>query len=173
MSFSEIIKEDRKANSQSVKGRFIVFWFRIASICYIKRKNPLYFLGIFIRIFYKFFIMWGMGVDLEEKTVIGKGLCVFHGQGLVMNNQTIVGDYVTLRHNTTIGNARIGGGCPVIGNHVEVGANCVVIGDIKIGDNSIIAAGAIVIKDVPPNCIVAGNPARVVKLLDNPAPAVA
>ena len=48
---------------------------------------------------------------------------------------------------------------------MEIGANSVIIGDIKIGNNSIIAAGSIVLKDVPTNVIVAGNPAKIVKYL--------
>jgi len=107
-----------------------------------------------------------MGIDLEEKTVVGKGLRIYHGQGLVVNGNAVVGDFVLLRHNTTIGNAHHDGGSPIIGNNVEVGANAVIIGAIKIGDNSIIAAGSVVIKDIPPNCIAAGNPAKIVKIIN-------
>ena len=51
---------------------------------------------------------------------------------------------------------------PIIGNNVEIGSNACIIGDIKIGNNTKIGAGTIVIKDVPDNCIVVGNPARII-----------
>lgn len=90
---------------------------------------------------------------------------MFHGQGLIINSSAIIGDDVTIRHNTTIGNAKENGGCPVIGNNVNIGANSVIIGEITIGDNSVIAAGSVVIKDVPSGVLVAGNPAKIIKSL--------
>src|SRR5690606_27498357 len=93
-------------------------------------------------------------------------LNIFHGQGLVINSDVVIGNYVTLRHNTTIGSAHESGLCPIISDHVEVGANVVIIGNIKIGENSKIAAGSVVIKDVPSNVLVAGNPAVIKKYLD-------
>lgn len=63
-----------------------------------------------------------------------------------------------------MGNKTDGSGdIPTIGNNVFVGANVVIIGNITIGDNVIIGAGAVVTKNVPSNCIVVGNPARVLK----------
>lgn len=58
-----------------------------------------------------------------------------------------------------------GGGYPNIGNDVEFGANCYVIGNISIGNNVRIGAGAVVTKDVPDNCIVAGVPAKIIKYI--------
>ncbi len=83
----------------------------------------------------------------------------------MIHSNTIIGNTVTVRHNTTIGVARDGGKCPVIEDNVNIGANVVIIGDITIGNNSIIAAGSIVVKDVPPFSMVAGNPARIIKKL--------
>lgn len=68
-----------------------------------------------------------------------------------------------LRQNVTVGSGT--GGNPTIGNNVEFGANSVVIGNIRIGDNVIIAAGAVVTKDVPDYSIVAGVPAKVIKTI--------
>lgn len=105
------------------------------------------------------------GIHISPKTKIGDNLSIWHGTGLIVNENTIIGDNVTLRHNTTIGNAHSGGPSPIIGDNVNVGANCVIIGGITIGDNSIIGAGSVVIKDVPSNTVVAGNPAKVIKQL--------
>ena len=55
---------------------------------------------------------------------------------------------------------------PTIGDNVEVGANVVIIGDIEIGNNVVIGAGSVVVKSIPSNCIVAGNPAKVIKQIN-------
>ena len=59
-----------------------------------------------------------------------------------------------------------GGGRPVIGNNVTLGASVTIIGNVKIGNNVIIGAGSVVVHDVPNNTIVAGNPARVIRYID-------
>ena len=56
-----------------------------------------------------------------------------------------------------------GGGRPVIGNNVSIGCHACIVGDVHIGNNVTIGAGSVVVKDVPDNCVVAGNPARVIK----------
>lgn len=55
------------------------------------------------------------------------------------------------------------GKIPIIGNNVIIGANCVIIGDVSIGDGAIIGAGSVVTKSVPQNAIVVGNPAKIIK----------
>ena len=72
-----------------------------------------------------------------------------------------------MHHNTTIGVAKSGGGCPIINNGATIGANTVVIGAITIGENATIAAGADVVKDIPLNVIVANNPAKIIKYMKN------
>lgn len=58
------------------------------------------------------------------------------------------------------------GGRPKIGNNVLVGANVTIIGDITIGDNVIIGAGSVVVKNVPSNCVIVGNPAKILKTIE-------
>ena len=70
-----------------------------------------------------------------------------------------------LRQGVTVGANGRGGKHPVIGNHVEFGANSIVIGEVVIGDYVKIGAGAVVVKNVPPNSVVAGVPAKVIKKL--------
>lgn len=149
--------------SGNTKGSLFNFCFKCSS--FFTKNSILKIIGLPVRISYRIFIQYILGIDIPDTTRIGKNFNVYHGQGLVINNTSVIGDNVTVRHNTTIGNARPNGGCPIIGNNVEIGANSVLIGEIKIGNNSIIAAGSVVIKNVPENVVVAGNPAKIVKNL--------
>jgi putative colanic acid biosynthesis acetyltransferase WcaB len=116
-------------------------------------------------LFYRYTVEWVWGIEIPRKTTIGKGLYLFHGQALVLNQGVVIGDNCTLRNSTTIGHKKNVDGtfsrCPRIGNNVDIGANVVIIGDIEIGDNVIIGAGTVVTKSIPANSVVVGNPARI------------
>ncbi|WP_298488567.1 hypothetical protein [uncultured Maribacter sp.] len=156
-----MMKADFLVNKKNTKGLLFIILFRVSQ--FFTKNLILKIIGLPIRVFYKFFVEWVLGIEIPDTTCVGEGFKVLHGQGLVVNNNALIGKYVTLRHNTTIGNSKSGGKSPVIGDNVVVGANTVIIGEINIGENSIVGAGSVVIKDVPPNSIVVGNPARVVK----------
>lgn len=83
-------------------------------------------------------------------------------------NAKSIGGHFTCCHLTTIGNGRHGRNdlVPTIGDNVSIGANATILGDITIGNNVIIGAGSVVVKDVPDNCVIAGNPARIIKSLE-------
>ena len=147
-----------KGNS---KGLVFIVCFRIAH--FFTTNTVLYIIGCPIWILYRFIFNWILGIDIHERTHIGRSFVIWHGVGLVVNPDTIIGNNVTLRNNTTIGNAHRGGKSPVLCDGVNIGPNCAVIGNITIGENSIIGAGSVVVKDVEPNTVVAGNPAIVIK----------
>lgn len=93
---------------------------------------------------------------------VGKGLVIEHGHSTVIH-ATSIGENCHVWQNVTIGKQWPGGEKPVIGNNVFVCTGSVVLGNITIGDNVVIGANAVVTKSVPNNCIVAGNPAKIIK----------
>lgn len=86
-----------------------------------------------------------------------------HGWGTVVNCQSVGSDFC-VGQNVTIGWSK--SGRPIIGDHVTVYAGAIVVGGVKLFDNCVIAAGAVVTKDVEENTMVAGNPAKVIKVKD-------
>ena len=149
---------------RNTKGKIFLTAFKISN--FFASKKILLIIGIPIRFTYKMIFQWILGIDIPDTVILGRNFQVFHGQGLVIHKDVLIGDNVTVRHNTTIGVKNDGGMPPVIGDNVNIGANSVIIGSIKIGDNSIIAAGSVVVKDVPKKSVVAGNPARVIKMIN-------
>lgn len=95
---------------------------------------------------------------------IGGGVYPAHPYTTILNAKSI-GKNFSFRQCTTLGNKRDGENTngPIIGDNVNLGANVCIIGDIKIGNNVIVGAGSVVVKDIPDNVVVAGNPARIIK----------
>lgn len=160
MTVFSFITQDWKANKKNIKGRLVLIAFRIANLC--SRKKIYFYLGLPYLAFYKFFVEWVLSIEIPYQVQIGKNFALYHGQGTVINQYTVIGADCTLRHCTTIGNKQTKTGftkSPVIGNNVDIGSNVCIIGDIKINDDVMIGCGAVVTKNVSSNCIVVGNPA--------------
>ena len=106
------------------------------------------------------------GIEIHPAAKIGKGLFIDHGMGVVIGETTVIGDNCTIYQNVTLG----GTGKdtrkrhPTLGNNVLVGSGAKVLGPFKVGDNARIAAGAVVLSEVPANATAVGVPARIVKL---------
>ncbi|WP_452225907.1 hypothetical protein [Lacinutrix cladophorae] len=98
-----------------------------------------------------------------RSTKIAGGLMCYHPFATVINAKSI-GKNFQFRNGLTIGNKNNDNTLvPIIGDNVTVGANVVIIGNITIGNDVVIGAGAVVVKDVPSNCVIAGNPAKIIK----------
>lgn len=160
MNLLQFLFQDFLVNKGNTKGKIIALFFRIAN--YSSHKPKLKFIFYPYLIFYKILFEWILGIELPYNTKIGKGFKVYHIQAIVINKNTVIGENFTLRQSTTIGNKGQEGKSPIIGNNVDVGANVCIIGDIKIGNNVKIGSGSIVIKDIPSDCSVVGNPASII-----------
>ncbi len=108
---------------------------------------------------------WVTGVEIHPGATIGVGFFIDHGMGVVIGETTEIGDYVTLFQGVTLGGTgkERGKRHPTLGNHVVVGAGAKVLGGISIGDNVKVGANAVVLRSVPANSTVVGNPGRIVK----------
>lgn len=104
------------------------------------------------------------GVDIPVQTKIGDGFLIEHCGGIVMNPKVSIGRNCNVYNGVTIGKEKRGlrEGNPVIGDQVWIGANAVIVGKIKVGNDVMIAPGAFVNFDVPDHSIVLGNPARII-----------
>lgn len=105
------------------------------------------------------------GIEIHPAAKIGKGLFIDHGSGVVIGETSIIGDNCTLYQGVTLGGTgkESGKRHPTLGNGVMVGAGAKLLGAFTVGDNAKIAAGAVVLSDVPANSTAVGIPARIVK----------
>lgn len=105
------------------------------------------------------------GIEIHPGATIGKGLVIDHGSGVVIGETAEIGDNCTIYQGVTLGGTGkdVGKRHPTLGNNVLVGAGAKVLGPLYIGDNSKVAANAVVLKEIPENCTAVGMPAKVVK----------
>lgn len=106
------------------------------------------------------------GIEIHPGAIIGKGLFIDHGMGVVIGETTEIGDGCTLYQGVTLGGTgkECGKRHPTLGNNVLVGAGAKVLGPFRVGDNARVAAGAVVLSEVPDNATAVGVPARIVRV---------
>ena len=105
------------------------------------------------------------GIEIHPAATIGKRLFIDHGTGVVIGETAVIGDDVTIYQGVTLGGTGhdTGKRHPTIGNGVLIGSGAKVLGPFKVGDNARIAAGAVVLNEIPPDSTAVGVPARVVR----------
>ena len=142
-------------------GVHAIFFYRINH--FLWRKCHMKLIARFLSQVARFFT----GIEIHPGATIGKRLFIDHGMGVVIGETTIIGDDCLLYQGVTLGGVGTGEHTckrhPTLHNNVMISAGAKIIGDITIGDNSIVGANSVVLKDVPPNCTVVGVPGMIVK----------
>ena len=139
-------------------GLHAVCWHRVAHFLYIIKLK---FLARVISQLVRFFT----GIEIHPGATIGKGLLIDHGMGVVIGETAVIGDNCTIYQGVTLGGTgkEKGKRHPTLGNNVMVGSGAKILGPFSVGDNSKIAAGAVVLNEVPPDSTCVGVPARIIK----------
>jgi len=139
-------------------GLHAVMWYRIAHWFFLHRH---FFIARWISQHAK----KTTGVEIHPGATIGKGLLIDHGAGVVIGETTEIGDNCTIYQGVTLGGTGKDKGKrhPTLGDNVMVGSGAKILGPFKVGDNAKVAAGAVVLEEVPPNCTAVGVPARIVR----------
>ena len=142
-------------------GVHAIFFYRINHFLWTKCHMKL--IARFLSQVARFFT----GIEIHPGATIGKRLFIDHGMGVVIGETTIIGDDCLLYQGVTLGGVGTGEHTckrhPTLHNNVMISAGAKIIGDITIGDNSIVGANSVVLKDVPPNCTVVGVHVMIVK----------
>jgi serine O-acetyltransferase len=125
-------------------------------------KHKMFLIARIISQFTRFFT----GIEIHPGAKIGRGLFIDHGMGIVIGETAEIGDNCTLYQNVTLGGTGKDKGKrhPTIGNNVLIGSGAKVLGPFSVGDNSKIAANAVVLSEVPDNSTAVGVPARIVRI---------
>ena len=157
------IFQDWRVNSGAAKSQLVMVLFRQAARWQRAPARPWHSVLI---AGYTVVVNWVLGVELPPETDVGPELRLLHAQAIVINRDTQIGARCIIRASTTLGNiVRADGtvsGSPRIHDDVELGVGVIIIGPVEIGARARIGAGAVVVKDVPPETVAVGNPARVV-----------
>ena len=140
------------------QGVHALIWHRFAHWFY---KHHMFFIARLISQIARFFTL----IEIHPGAQLGHGILIDHGCGVVIGETTVVGDNCTIYQGVTLGGTGKDHGKrhPTIGNNVMIGAGAKVLGPFKVGDNSKIAANAVVLREIPADCTCVGVPARIVK----------
>lgn len=121
-------------------------------------------LGLILYIPMKFLVEVLWGISISRKAVIGPGLFINHFSSIFVHSDVVMGSNCVISQEVTLGvKADTHSGAPKIGNDVIIAAGAKVLGKITIGNNAIVGANAVVVKDVQDNWIVGGVPATFIK----------
>jgi serine O-acetyltransferase len=144
-------------------GFRFTYYLRKVSFYSKKKKSLAIFSYIYNRILLHHY-RFKYGFDISPTTSIGPGLYIGHFGGVVISPHAVLGSNINIAQGVTIGAASRGPrtGAPTLEDRVWVGANAIIVGKVTIGREALIAPGAYVNFDVPPESVVLGNPGKVV-----------
>jgi len=115
-------------------------------------------MSLVYRVLYKF-VQILTGIEFPCEVEIGQNFVIDHFGGIVVSGFAKFGDNCRIRNGVVIGLSRVDDPCaPVLGNNVDVGTGAILLGRITIGDNVVVGANAVVVRDVPADSVVVGNP---------------
>lgn len=140
-------------------GVHALLWHRVAHWLYLHRR---YFLARWVSQHARN----KTGIEIHPGATIGRRLVIDHGCGIVIGETAEIGDDCLLYQGVTLGGTGKDQGKrhPTLGNNVMVGSGARILGPFKVGDNARIAAGAVVLREVPPGSTAVGVPARIVRV---------
>lgn len=160
----ENIRADLRAHGGKwgAQGFWVMLVYRFGRWRY--RVRPALLRKIFslvYKVLYKF-IQIVTGVELPCEVEVGRGFVIDHFGGIVVSGYARFGDNCRIRNGVVVGLSRVEDPCaPVIGDNVDIGSGAKLLGPIRIGNNVVIGANAVVIRDVPDDSIAVGVPAVV------------
>jgi putative colanic acid biosynthesis acetyltransferase WcaB len=160
--FRRTLRADLRANRRDPKSQLVLVGLRVCQLLMHDREKPRRSSLPAVAL-YRIFTEFLLGIELRPKTRVGPGLTIFHGTGLVVNDHALIGAAVTLRNGVVIGHKRPGEGAPFLRDNVDVGAAALIIGAVTVGTRAKVGAGAVVVRNVPDEDVVAGNPARSIR----------
>ena len=158
-SFSELYKADMKRYGE---GK-VLWYLRVFHFLFRKAQTRQCVLS---RVFFKALFRLHSrrhGIEIPSSTRIGKGLYLGHAYNITVNGYAVLGDNCHLHKGVTIGKECRGPrkGYPTIGSRVSICVNATVVGKITVGDDVLIAPGALVNCDIPSHSVVIGNPCTI------------
>lgn len=143
------------------QGTWATLVYRVGQYIY-EKPRPAYFLPA--KLAYKVAskaIEVTTGISIPASVKIGPGLYIGHFGQIIVHSDAVIGARFSIGQGVTIGTkGQGGGGVPVIGDDVYLGVGSKVLGGISVGDNVSVGANAVVIKDVPPDSVAVGVPAK-------------
>lgn len=156
------VLQDWKCNSGRPLIQILLLMFRLAQKARSGNFVSKILFAPFLSKVYRLYGLMLLGVDIPVNTKIGAGFQIHHGQALVIHDKAFIGPNCVVRQSVTIGNSNSGGLAPKLMGNNEVGAGAIIIGEIVIGKGATVGAGAVVIRSVPENATVVGNPGRII-----------
>ena len=165
ISFIDLIREDfRTHESRFLAGFWVVSLHRYGNWRMgVQNKIVRLPFSLIYKLLFPIF-QFVFGIKLSYTVKLGRRVKIEHFGGMILGAREI-GDDVTIRQNTTMGIAKKSqlNGKPIIQNGADIGCGVAILGHVTVGENSVVGANAVVVKDVPANALAVGVPAKVIK----------